>query len=219
MLNPLDYAYVVFDWNGTIIDDIGLAVASVNQLCRTQGLFELSTDLYRKQFCFPIRDFYAKLGFDFTRHSFPTLMDDYLAQFDAQVGGCDLCPGVATLLRQLHQQGTRISVLSASHQETLQRTARAKGVDAYLDHVFGLEASDATGKLDRARDLDRRLVRSASAKVLLIGDTDHDAQVAQDCGWDFLAVATGHQSVERLIGLGAPVLPSLAALALTVDQE
>lgn len=219
MLNPLDYADVVFDWNGTIIDDVGLAVASVNQLCRGRGLVEVTTDVYRQQFCFPIRDFYANLGFDFTQHSFPALMEDYLALFDAQVCRCDLCPGVVDLLEQLHRQGTRISILSASHQDTLHRIARAKGVEGYLDNLFGLDASDATGKLNRARDLDRLLNRAPAARVLMIGDTDHDAQVAQDCGWDFLAVATGHQSIERLIRLGAPVLPTLAMLPEPVDLE
>jgi phosphoglycolate phosphatase len=219
MLNPLDYADVVFDWNGTVIDDVGLALASVNQLCRAGGLVEVTIDVYRQQFCFPIHDFYANLGFDFARHSFPALMEDYLALFDAQVGQCDLCPGVADLLRRLHRQGTRISILSASHQDTLHRTARAKRVDGYLDHLVGLNASDAIGKLERARDLDRLLGRTPAARVLMIGDTDHDALVAQDCGWDFLAVATGHQSIERLIRLGAPVLPTLATLPQTVDLE
>jgi phosphoglycolate phosphatase len=219
MLNPLDYADVVFDWNGTIIDDVCLAVASVNQLCRDRGLVELTTDVYRQKFCFPIRDFYAKLGFDFTEHSFPALMEDYLALFDAQVGQCDLCPGVMDLLEQLHRQGTRISILSASHQDTLHHTARKKGVEGYLDHLFGLDASDATSKLDRARDLDCLLNRTPATRVLMIGDTDHDAQVAQDCGWDFLAVATGHQSIERLVRLGTPVLPTLATLPQPVDLE
>ena len=210
MHDPFDYFHVVFDWNGTVIDDVGLALTSLNAIRIPLGLADVTLEDYRHHFRFPIHDFYADLGFDFARCNFSALVTEYLAQFDARVGDCELCPGVLSLVTALHAQGTRISILSASHQDTLHQTAQRNGIGTYIDHLFGLENCDATGKLDRARELDQQLERMPADRVLMIGDTDHDAQVARDRGWDFLAVATGHQSADRLLALGVPVSQTLA---------
>lgn len=209
MYDPFDYFHVVFDWNGTVIDDVGLAVTSINAIRTPLGLAEVTLEDYRRYFRFPIREFYADLGFDFTRRNFSALVTDYLAQFDTKACSCKLCPGVLSLVTALYAQGTRISILSACHQDTLQRMAQRNGIGTYIDYLFGLENNDATGKLDRARDLDQLLARTTADRVLMIGDTDHDAQVARDRNWDFLAVATGHQSADRLQALGVPVSQTL----------
>ncbi|SNR86607.1 HAD family hydrolase [Puniceibacterium sediminis] len=209
MYDPFDYSHVVFDWNGTIIDDVALAVASVNAVRVDLGFEEISLPTYRNKFRFPIRAFYADLGFDFAVNEFEVLVLSYLHHFDARVLECGLCPGVQSLITGLHANGTRIAVLSASQQDTLHRTARCNGIEGQIDILFGLEDGAASGKLMRARDLDRQFIQSPGDRVLMIGDTDHDAEVAQDRGWDFLAVSTGHQNADHLRRLNVPVCETL----------
>lgn len=209
MHDPFAYSHVVFDWNGTIVDDVALAVESVNAVRANLDLPDVTLAAYRSKFRFPIRDFYADLGFDLDRHGFEHLVAAYLERFDAGIAECEFCPGVHALVSSLHDNGTRIAVLSASHQETLQRTASRNGIQDRIDLLFGLQDSAANGKVERARDLDRHLRRSVGDRVLMIGDTDHDAAVARDRGWDFLAVATGHQDIARLSGLGSSVCATL----------
>lgn len=209
MYDPFDYSHVVFDWNGTIIDDVALAVASVNSIRADLGLADISLPTYRSKFCFPIRTFYANLGFDFADTDFETLVLSYLEYFDAGVVECGLCPGVQSLITGLHANETHIAVLSASQQETLHHTARCNGIEGQIDILFGLEDSTANGKLMRARELHHQLTLTSNDRVLMIGDTDHDAEVAQDRGWDFLAVSTGHQNADRLRRLNVPVCEAL----------
>lgn len=215
MLDPLSYSHVVFDWNGTLVDDVALAVGSVNAVRAELGMSSVTLAQYRRSFRFPIQVFYEDLGFDFEHTGFEELVEAYLGHFDAGVSECDFCPGAFELVSQLKTHGAQVAVLSASHQKTLIETAKRNDLHSHIDHFFGLEDSAASGKLDRARDLDRLMKRPANARVLMIGDTDHDAEVAFDRGWDFLAVATGHQDVARLHVTGAPVVQTLRDVVTT----
>ncbi|MEO5725669.1 MAG: HAD family hydrolase, partial [Byssovorax sp.] len=49
--------HVVFDWNGTLIDDCALAVATVNALRAERGMTEITREDYRRSFRFPISAF------------------------------------------------------------------------------------------------------------------------------------------------------------------
>lgn len=206
------YEHIVFDWNGTVVDDVHLALRSVNRVRADFGLPPIDLTTYRRHFQFPIAEFYAALGFDLAKTPFAQLMDHYLGYFDAEIAQCPLCPGFDDLARSLKLAKVGLSVLSASHQKTLLRTARHNGIASLVDNLFGLEDSAAAGKLARARELDRLLRRHSSTRILMIGDTEHDHVVANDRGWDFVAVASGHQCRRKLEQLGVPVLASLAAV-------
>ena len=65
--------HVVFDWNGTLIDDCALAVASVNTLRDEIGLPRITREEYRRAFRFPIREFYRSIGFHVDGDAFPAL--------------------------------------------------------------------------------------------------------------------------------------------------
>ena len=199
------YSHVVFDWNGTVIDDLDLAVQSVNRVRSAVGLTDIEHSTYRHLFRFPIADFYRDLGFDFSSKPFDLLVADYLRHFDALVSECAVCEGFHELAQLFREAGSKLAILSASHQGTLERTAKRLQITEMVEHLFGLEDNAAASKIARARELDQRMQREPGAQVLMIGDTDHDYAVAIDRDWDFIAVANGHQSRVRLESLGVPV--------------
>ena len=62
------YDYVLWDWNGTLLDDLALNLSVENELLRRRGLFERADkDYYLEHFGFPIIEFYRALGFDFSK--------------------------------------------------------------------------------------------------------------------------------------------------------
>jgi phosphoglycolate phosphatase len=71
------------------------------------------------------------------------------------------------------------------------------GLTHYFDRVYGLKDHYARSKVERGRELifDSQIDRE---HTLLIGDTDHDLEVAQELGIEALLIADGHQSFERL---------------------
>ena len=61
-----EYQTVVWDFNGTLLDDLGIGIASINALLARRGMpLVESHDAYHRIFCFPIREYYRRLGFEF----------------------------------------------------------------------------------------------------------------------------------------------------------
>lgn len=211
-----DYAHIVFDWNGTIVDDVGLALDCVNRVRTELELTPVDLSTYREIFRFPISTFYQELGFDFRSTSFEELISLYLGYFDPSVADCGICSGFHDLAVYLKAHHVPISILSASQQKTLERTAHGKTIAPLVENLFGLRDQTAANKQARAFELNRLIVSSRSGPVLMIGDTDHDYDVARQCGWDFVAVASGHQNLRRLERLNTPVFNTLDELLLVI---
>ena len=80
-------------------------------------------------------------------------------------------------------------------------------MDHHFDHIFGIDNHYAGSKLERGRELIEKS-RISPSQTLLIGDTDHDLQVANELGIDALLIADGYQSFNKLSQLHHNVLES-----------
>ena len=206
-----DIQHVIFDWNGTLIDDLELAVKAVNHACYQYGKEPITRDFYRSHFQFPISNFYAAIGFDVENAAFPEIVRTYLSLFDTQVKHCTLHAGSAELIKTLRAHGIGISILSASHHTILQETIRAKGLHHDLSHVCGLTDEHAASKLQQAIQLQQQLAMPAR-HILYVGDTSHDAEIADTMGWRAVMLRCGHQNDTQLAKFAYPRLNNVAAL-------
>ena len=64
---------VIWDWNGTLLDDAPVCVAAINDMLRERSLPQLSAERYQEIFCFPVSEYYRKAGFDFSKEPFERL--------------------------------------------------------------------------------------------------------------------------------------------------
>lgn len=208
--SPIEH--VIFDWNGTLIDDLALAVRGVNHVGASLGVPPIDNDIYRRNFCFPIRDFYTRIGFDFENNSFEAAMTQYLSLFDSNVHECDLQPGVKEAISWAQLAGMSVSILSASHEEILQNTLRHHGLEAEFDHLMGLQNTTANGKFAIAAELNAKL-GNPGKRALMVGDTVHDLEVANAHGWQAAIITRGHQGPEHFSDRGVFLISDLNALA------
>ena len=208
--------HVVFDWNGTLIDDCALAVATVNALRAERGMTEVTREQYRSSFRFPISAFYRSMGFDLDDHAFSTLMGRYLALFNARVDDCPLHAGAREAVARLRTAAVGVHILSASHQDTLVRSLGAKGLSDAFDEVAGLRDSLATGKHALGLELSSKLGAEPSS-VLYVGDTDHDYEVAMSLDWKFLFVDHGHQAATDAAPHCASMITALEQIFIHLD--
>ena len=56
--------YILWDWNGTILDDFDYNYSIISTLLTARNLPQISIEKYKTVFCFPIKEFYRKIGFD-----------------------------------------------------------------------------------------------------------------------------------------------------------
>jgi len=201
---------VVWDWNGTLFDDLHCCVQVVNQLLDEYGLPTLAgVRGYQAVFRFPIADYYADLGFDTSPEgNFAAAAHRYLELYTAASTACGLHDGATDVLRSLHARGTRQVVISASEQQNLLAQLGPFGLDAWLDGAHGIEDIYAASK----EALARRWLSEAGAdpaQVWFVGDSEHDFEIADALGAHCVLFSGGHHSRAHLASLGAPVVDDL----------
>ena len=71
---------VVWDWNGTLLNDVELNCAIMNRMLLERGKKPLpDLETYRRIFGFPIKGYYERAGFDFSREPYEDVADEYLS--------------------------------------------------------------------------------------------------------------------------------------------
>lgn len=191
------YKHIIWDWNGTIFNDVDLCVELINGLLEPRGLKTLSLEEYRDAFTIPVRDYYAKLGFDFSKEPFEVLGRMWMDEYECRKFECGLYDGIVVVMERIEQMGIGQSILSAYSQHTLEELAEHFGLTKYFSHIVGLDNIYAASKLHLGKDLMKKL-GNGKGEALLIGDTVHDYEVAMEIGADCVLIANGHQSENKL---------------------
>ena len=210
--------YIIWDWNGTLIDDVSAAVNALNRMLSIRGVAPVTRDFYRAHFGFPVRPFYAVAGLDMEKEDWDKICTDF-HQFIAEEPDQHLRPDAKDALQLVRDMGGHQSILSALRQDLLLRDTAHEGVQAAFDGIFGVDNLDGATKLSRGHDLVAHLkstgLLASGQSLFFIGDTLHDAEVGVALGATPILVEGGHQSSERLRAAGYAVEPSLLAAVNT----
>jgi phosphoglycolate phosphatase len=199
--------HVIWDWNGTLLDDVDMAVAAIGEVLQANGLSPIERDAYRQTFCFPISEYYRRLGFGAEGEGFEKATRHFVSSYAKRVPSCRLHEGTSEVLKAIRELSLKQSILSAAHESDLNQLLAHFGIQSYFDHVFGLSDHYAASKVERGRQLLDACGVSA-AESILIGDTDHDFEVGRELGVDVLLLGDGHQHEDRLRPLTTRFIPA-----------
>jgi phosphoglycolate phosphatase len=204
---------IIWDWNGTLLNDLNLCIKSINTLLEKRKLPLLSNHSYREVFSFPVKNYYTAIGFDFATEEFSLPAQEFIDLYEIGVNGCRLHDQAFEVLSYFRDRGCRQFVLSAMHQDMLVKTLKHNEIYHFFEGVAGLDDHYAVSKVERGRQLISSFNINRE-QTLMIGDTNHDYEVAQDLGIACVLVADGHQSVQRLENTGTQVVKNLTELIL-----
>ncbi len=213
----MKYTHIVWDFNGTILDDVNTGITSVNTMLAARGLKTIdSREAYYGVFGFPIKDYYARLGFDFEKESYDSLAIEWVDLYNRNEYLSSLRDGVKQLLEYFKSVGLKQVVISASELNMLTRQLRGLGVLDYFDSVNGLDNIHANSKTALA---EKWYHSENPGKVLFIGDTAHDYATALAVGADCVLVCGGHQSRAELEKCGCTVADSFEQLYDMLEEN
>lgn len=206
-----NYKHIIWDWNGTLIDDAGLCHEIINEMLTKRGIAPISFDTYREVFNFPVVDFYTKIGFNFDIEPFHIPAAEYIDEYNACRFRCSLRGGVPETLSFFKDADITQSILSASKKTSLEEAVGYYGLRTYFMDICGLDDHYAHSKIELGRE---HLVNLGIAKkdAVIIGDTTHDYEVASSLGIDCILIAGGHHHKERLEACGVAVLDAISDL-------
>jgi len=203
----MKYQNIIWDWNGTLIDDVSLCASIFNKMLVKYSLPQITLEDYRRDFKFPVMKFYEEKGFDFSKFDESKIGIEFVEEYNARRFNCSLHSGVKETLKTLNKLGIKQSVLSASQKDDLKQAVCHFGIENYFEKVSGLDNIYAASKKELAlRHIEELNVDKS--KTLMIGDTDHDAESALVMGVDCVLLDKGHYSRERLEMLNVPILSS-----------
>jgi phosphoglycolate phosphatase len=205
------YKHVIWDWNGTLFNDVELCVSIVNNLLNSKGLPSLSKSEYKNIFTFPVKDYYSSAGFDFTQYSFEELGKTWMDEYEARKLSAGIFNGAAEVLRYLKTKGIGQSILSAYKHDTLLSIVSQFDLFHYFDNVYGLDNIYASSKVSLGKELMSKL-QLHEHEVVFLGDTLHDLEVAEAIGADCILIANGHQSKEALSKSTVKILDDITDL-------
>ena len=76
------YKHIIWDWNGTLLDDAKLCVDIMNVVLSRRNMPVISLRQYQELFDFPVVDYYVKLGFDFEKESFEIVGTEFIDYYE-----------------------------------------------------------------------------------------------------------------------------------------
>ncbi len=209
------YKHIVWDWNGTILDDVELCVDVGNNLFRRKNIPTITVEKYKSIFTIPVKDYYIAAGFNFKDESFEKIGKEWMDEYEERKYECSLHKGLIEVMEKFKRSGVGQSILSAYKQDNLNSMVNKFGLDKYLDHVVGLDNIYAASKLHLGKEL-MSVLGNGHGETLLIGDTVHDYDVAKEIGADCVLIAAGHQPYETLLKTGSKVYRNLEEFYKTI---
>ena len=213
----MKYNSIVWDYNGTIIDDAWVAVEAENVVLREHGNPEIDMEFYLRECEMPIRLFYDKI-YDFSKCDFREVADSFLENYDRIAPNAKPFPEVCEVIRRFSSLGIRQGVISGFETGRLVSSLKKFGFDGYFEFMSGADDVNCGSKSERAAAVVSKFGYEP-VSTLFVGDMYHDYETASFVGADCVLIAKGHQGASVLRSYdGVTVLDSALQLPLLVEK-
>ncbi|MEI8039464.1 MAG: HAD hydrolase-like protein [Verrucomicrobiota bacterium] len=202
---------LIFDWSGTLVDDLGPVIEATNVVLESHALPPLDRESFRRRFRLPYREFYAEL---LPHVPLDELEARFRTAFDAALTPVTVLPHAREKLAWCAARGIRAFVLTSMDSRTFERQLDGFGLRARFEATY-------SGVLDK-RDLIHQILSTHGldpAETAFVGDMTHDVETARFGGLTSIAVLTGYQHPEILAAVRPDLtVPDLAALRLLLER-
>jgi phosphoglycolate phosphatase len=181
---------IIFDWSGTLVDDLPVVWRATNFVFTQAGIAELTIEQFRAEFCLPFTRFYERY---LPQVAMPQLEEWFHAHFkQAQIAVEDI-PHARAFLQFCRTSGLRTLLLSSVHSDHYAIQSQTTGLNQFIDRAY-IQVWDKRMKI--AEILEEN--RLAPDETLFIGDMQHDVETAKHGGIHSCAVLTGYNSLAQL---------------------
>ncbi|MFC0848017.1 HAD family hydrolase [Streptomyces noboritoensis] len=214
--------HLVWDWNGTLLDDITAVIEATNAAFEELGLEPITLERYRELYCVPIPRFYERLMGRLPTEAEWLVMDEaFHKHYWRRADACALTAGAAELLAARRAAGLSQSLLSMAPHEHLVPIVRRHGITEHFLRVDGRTGPSHGSKAEhmvRHLTLLREAGEGISAdRVVVIGDAVDDAVAAAHVGARAVLFTGGSHSRASLAVAGVPVVDTLAEAVETAE--
>jgi phosphoglycolate phosphatase-like HAD superfamily hydrolase/ADP-ribose pyrophosphatase YjhB (NUDIX family) len=189
---------IIFDWSGTLVDDLPAVWAATNHVFVQAGIPELTLEQFRAEFCLPFSRFYER----YTPHvPMPQLEEWFHGRFRQVQDSVVPLPHAREFLEFCREAGVRTFVLSTVHREHYAVQSERAGFATLLERPY-VEIWDKRKKIHEIL-AENQLNQD---ETMFVGDMEHDIETARHGGIGSCAVLTGYNGAEQLRAAGPDLI-------------
>ena len=206
----MKYKYIVWDYNGTIINDAQLAVDAENIVLQSYGLKPITLEYYLKECEMPLVNFYNKI-FDLEQYDYTEIARRFIENYDKLFYTADIFPEVREMIDLVSKNGLKQGVISGFETQRLTDSLKKFGLYENFTFISGSDNIHAGDKSERAAVVIEKY-GFVPSETLFIGDMYHDYETACKVGADCVLIAKGHQGADVLRSYGIKTLDNASQL-------
>ena len=191
------YDLIVFDWDGTVMDSTTMIAGSIQTACRDLGLAVPGDEAARHVIGLGLSQALRYAVPDAPESMYEPLVARYRHHFMAQDQAIPLFKGARETIAELHDAGYWLGVATGKSRAGLDRVLESTGLKQYFHATRTADQTLSKPNPAMLFELMDELAVSAG-RALMIGDTTHDVQMAQNAKVDVVAVGHGAHPPEQL---------------------
>lgn len=194
----MDLKVVVWDFNGTIVDDVKMCYEIETRMLKERNMKTYTLEEYRDMFCFPVIEYYYKMGYTFEKETYADISIEFNALYDSLFPTVGVMDDFLETITSLKERGLQNVIISASRQDKLLEQCRALGITQYFTHILGTDNLLGSSKIDIARKFMKE-EQIVPEECMYLGDSLHDVETAEAMGiHNIKLISRGHQSKKVL---------------------
>ncbi len=181
---------IIFDWSGTLVDDLPAVWQATNHVFQKAGVPELTLEQFRTEFSLPFKGFYDR----FVPHLQLSQLEEWFHGRLREVQHSVVClPKAREFLEFCRARQLRTFLLSSVHEDHYAIQQAVTGLGGYLDRPY-------VGVWDKREKIHEILRENAlvAGETVFIGDMQHDVETSRHGGVFSCAVLTGYNRLDQL---------------------
>lgn len=203
---------LIFDWSGTLADDVGFTHEVTNATLRSFGGSEISLETYQREFKIPVAEFYDRY---LPGHTLTEIDDVYFSLYKRGIAEIALFPQATELLRTEHRRGKRLFLLTTVREEIVQYALEVHRLSQFFEGIYA-------GTWDKRKVLPELIAERGLERdtTLFVGDSVHDLEAGHASRTRVAAALYGYSHADALMALRPDyALESLEDLQRMLDKE
>lgn len=206
----MKYTHILWDWNGTLLDDVAISIDCVNILLESLNLQKTDLEEYYEMMEIPMKKYYENLFLSRkTSLKYEVCTENFQKNYPKLIRNASLMPGSIEILEFFKENGAKQFIVSSFEKTRLNEYVKLFGISSFFEEISGDDDIHVGNKSARAIGLIEGIERG---KILYIGDSQADFITAEDVGCDCVLICKGHQSKSVLEKFGCPVIEDLSEL-------
>lgn len=189
---------LIFDWSGTLVNDLPAVWQATNAVFRRAGVPELALEEFRTRFALPFTGFYAQCVPHIPLAQLESWFHEEFRRYEHLVTEL---PHAREFLQFCRDRAVRTFLLSTLHRDHFAKQTAVNGFDRYLDHPY-------LGVWDKRARIGELLATHGvePCETLFVGDMQHDIEAGRHGGVHTCAVLTGYNRLDQLRAAGPELI-------------